>query len=122
MSILFMLASPTGGGGTVAATGQIIITDLPLDGETVTVGGETFTFKDSPIGDNEVGLGDGWETAASDLNDRIIFLTATTLCTGVNLVAGVIDLTANTPGVGGNSITLTESATNVTVVGFSGGS
>lgn len=86
----------------------------PLDTETVTIGGQVYTFKTVPMAATDVAIGiDNPTTAAS-------FATAinanSTVVTAI-AAGSVVTLTAVAVGTGGNAITLTEAATNVAVSG-----
>lgn len=109
------------------ATGQIIFDDnvgTPSEGDTITVGSVTYTFADgNNVGTNvDMSSADGINIATK-LALKINADTATTLCTAIR-TDQVVDLTANSSGVGGNSIALstTCSGSELNLVGFSGGS
>lgn len=104
----------------VAATATVHFANQPdVDDETV-VGSKTYTWKVSPSLATEVEIGDDIETSVSNLATKINTDTASTLCTAERAPAD-IELTANTPGIAGNSITLTTDGVNLTDGGFSGG-
>ena len=113
----------------VAATGILTLTAAPLDTETVVIDAKTYTFQTVLTNvDGNVQIG---ATAALSLNNLIDainlgpgagvdYAAATTLHPTVSALAGVgdtMDATANSLGVGGNSI-----ATTTTVTGGSWGS
>lgn len=104
----------------VAATGTIHFAAQPAADETVVVGGKTYTWKVTATLATHVEIGDDIETSVSNLATRINTDTASTLVTAERSPAD-IELTANTPGVAGNSITLTTDGVHLTDAGFSGG-
>jgi hypothetical protein len=97
------------------------------DAYTITVGGKTYTFTNGDdAGDNidAAAFNSGVDVAAA-LMARINADTAETLCTGTineEEAANRIDLTANTPGSAGNSITLSAVYDESALTAFSGGS
>lgn len=87
------------------AIGNIHLGSLPGEGDTLTVGSKTYTFKGSPSTDLEIGIGVDKQTTATNIANRINTDSAATLCTAVSWAADV-NLSANTGGITGNSITL----------------
>jgi hypothetical protein len=102
--------------GGAYATGTITFAGQPTDTDTITVGADTFNFLDTvvnPATDVEIG---------ADAEETLDNLLAIILAQTPNVVptknsATVIGLRAATAGTAGNSIPLTEAATNVTVSG-----
>jgi hypothetical protein len=116
------------------AVGTITLTGQPLDGETVTVGDRVYTFEATAADidtDGEVFIGADFVVTTRNLYNAIIagpqsgtayqVASANPVCTASFSKNGIITLTAKWPGTRGNSITLSESATNLTVSVFSGG-
>lgn len=105
----------------VKAQGKLTLNSNPLNNETVTVGGKTYTFKTSLAGvDGEVKIGATKEATAQNLAFAINlggtpnsqYSTQTTLHPTVSAsadgVTAICTFTAKTGGVAGNSITLAE--------------
>lgn len=101
--------------GTVA-TQTITLTGQPTAADTVTIHGIALTFVAGAAGNHEVSIGGTATITAQALRSVINQNSAALLvnCTGAALV---LTLHANASGVAGNSITLTESAANLTVGG-----
>lgn len=111
-------------GERVRATEILTLTGQPLDTETVTVGGKTYTFQTSLTDvDGNVLIG----ASESDSLDNLIaainldagagttYATSTTEQTDVDAVAGVgdtLDVTAQVGGTAGNSLASTETLTD----------
>lgn len=108
------------------ATGTIVVSGgVPLDNDTVTVNGTVVTWKTSGATGNQVNIGG---TAALSATALYTFLAASadsniSACTYADNGTGTITVTAKVWGTAGNSITLSESSTNLTVSGatLSGG-
>lgn len=98
----------------VAATGTVNITGLPVANETVTINGQVYVFKAAAAGALEVTIGADANATGANLATKI---NANSVVVTANNVAGVVTLTAVSAGAAGNSITLAEAATNVTVSG-----
>ncbi len=102
--------------GAVAATGRITFSGQPSNADTITIGTKTFNFLSvvvDPTTDVLIGA-DAEET----LDNLLALITSQVAnVTGVKSGTTIINLTAVTPGTAGNSIVLTESATNVVVNG-----
>lgn len=106
-------------GSTVAATGVLTLTGNAVDGETVTIGGVTYTFRTALVGAYDVLVG---VAATNSIDNLIAAITAgagsgTTYGTGtvahpsVTAAAGVgdtMDVTASAAGAAGNSIGTTD--------------
>ncbi len=99
-----------------AATGTITFTGQPTAADTVSIHGVDLTFVAGAAGHNEVTIGGTATITAQALRAVINENSAALLVTAAG-GALVLTLTANAEGTGGNSITLTESATNVAVSG-----
>lgn len=107
-------------GGT-ASTGAITFASQPADGDTITIGGVTFTFKATPAGSTEIGIGvdvvetlSNAETVLNGSTDEAVSV-ATYTSDGVD----TLDVTYDTEGTVGDSFTL--AASNATVTAMSGG-
>lgn len=118
----------------VFAEGTVTFTGLPVDQETLVIGGEdwTYTFVDNLSGEPfEVLIG----ATASDTADNLAAAlnavagegtqwgqgTPQSRHTSAVAAGGAVTLTALAPGAGGNLTALTGSPTNVTLAVFSGG-
>lgn len=98
------------------ATGTLTLSSTgPLTAETVTIGGQVFTFKTTPTAatDVQISLVDNPTTAAS----LATVINANSTVVTAAAVGSVVTLTAVTVGTGGNAVTLTEAATNVAASG-----
>ena len=114
------------GGSTRKAKGKLTFTGLPLDTETVTIGGKVYTFQDTLTDvDGHVQIGADAEETIDNLVAAInrtaalagtAYATATTKHTTVTAAKSGTDkaiISAISGGTAGNSITLAEAATNV---------
>ena len=100
----------------VAATGTVVFaaSPIPIADETLTIGGQVYTFKAARAVAFEVTI-DASETTQGD--NLVTAITAdATAYTAVN-AAGTVTITAATKGVVGNAITLAEAATGTSVSG-----
>jgi hypothetical protein len=103
----------------IKATGTIALSGLPLNNDTVTVNGTVVTWKTSGATGNQVNIaGTGALTATA----LYTFLAASAdaniaACTYADNGTGTITVSAKVWGTAGNSITLSESSTNLTVSG-----
>jgi hypothetical protein len=98
------------------ASGTITFSGTPVADETLTIGGITFTAKASagaPLG--EFTLNANNTTCAANLVTRINAHTSLTGVVTAANVAGVVTVSAVTPGKWGNLIPLTESMTGCAV-------
>lgn len=108
----------------IAASGSVTISGgLPAANGTVTINGTVFTFvaEGDEVADTDVVIGADEDETGENLAAAINAVLSS-FVTAAN-AAGVVTVTANFPGVGGNSNTLAENATNTTVSGskFTGG-
>jgi len=124
--------APQNGIGGAYGTGTVAFSDVPLTGETVTIGSIEYTLKDAlsvgPAVENEVligasatATGDNLAAAVNgDAGEGTTYSTGTVAnseVTAVNL-AGTVTLTAVDPGTAiAAGIALSESASNTTVSG-----
>ena len=111
----------------VAATGTITFAAQPEDGNTVTIGTQTYRFKDTMAQANDVKIGADLETTIENL-DAAVDLSGTegveyyTGTAGVTNVTGTpssteLDLAYDSVGTAGNAIALAKVGTNITVSG-----
>jgi hypothetical protein len=118
-------------GGAYAAGTITFSVGLATDTNTIVVGDVTYTLKTTlsvgPAVANEVLLGAAFTDTATNLTSAINATSGAGTTYGTGTVAnplvaasrssGVVTVTSITPGTQGNSIVLTESATNVAVSG-----
>ena len=110
--------------GAVRATATITFTGAPVNNETCSILGTTFTAKTSGATGNQFNIG-GTETITAANLAAAINASATASVTGsitASSSAGVVTMTARVPGAAGNGYRVTESLTNATAVYFAGGS
>lgn len=124
--------------GQVAASGAVILTTIPLDGTTVTVGDKTYTYKDTlssgPAVAYEVLIGANVAATRTNLKKAINdegtagthYATGTVrngTVTAGTIASATIPLTARAAGNAGNSIPLSTTSveTSNSVTAFSGG-
>lgn len=108
--------------GGAAATGKLTVATLPADGDTVTVGGQVFTFKTAPVASTDVAIGATVTTAAAALVAALnASINSNVSAATYSNVAGVITATYDTLGVAGNSLTLASGQASVTVQAMAGG-
>lgn len=99
------------------------------DGDTVKIGGITYTFKPSPAAAYDVKIGATTAASMANLNSAIAqaetgeYHADTIINTTVESTRSdvVLNLLARKCGLAGNDIALTTTAANLTLVGFSGG-
>ena len=101
----------------VAATGNIPLTGVPDDGDTITIGGVVYTFVASSPGANEILIGG---TAALSATAAAAVITGHADWNAA-AVGAQINITAATPGADGNAITLAASAETPSGATLSGG-
>lgn len=108
--------------GGAFATGKITIATLPVDGDTVQVNGQTFTFKTAVSLPTDVAIGATPTTAATALAAALNASTKPLVAqAGYTSAAAVITVTAKSKGPSGNAITLSAGQASVTVVAMAGG-
>lgn len=99
---------------TTSATGQVLFTGIPTAAQTLTIGSEVYTFRAARAVPFEVTIG---VDATATGNNLVTALDLdSNLVTGSN-VTGMVTLTSQAPGVAGNSIALSETASNTAVSG-----
>lgn len=106
--------------GTAASQTVTFAVGVPIANETITVGGEVFTFKATRVNPFEVAIGVDNLTTATNFENAV---NTDSTKANATIASNVVTLHAYAPGTSGNGTTLTEAATNVTVGGatFSGG-
>lgn len=113
-----------------AAGGTITVTAQPTDGETVTIGSRTYTFKASLTGAaNEIAIGADTNATADNLkraiNDEGIEGTNYGAGTAIHadvtasVSTNIVTVTAKVKGAAGNSISLATNSANITLSGAS---
>lgn len=108
--------------GGAFATGKITIATLPVDGDTVQVNGQTFTFKAAVSLPTDVAIGATPTTAATALAAALNASTKPLVgMASYTAAAAVITVTAKSKGPSGNAITLSAGQASVTVVAMAGG-
>lgn len=115
----------------VAATGTVTFTENPSDGDTLQIGSVTYKFMTSPAAANDVAIqATVYETAQNladvingDSGEAYAGTTSPSLDVSAEVEAGVMTLTARTPGTGGNSLALVQTGdfANVSGATLSGG-
>lgn len=108
-------SSATPSNVATAATQTVTFsTGVPIANETVTIGGQVFTFKASRSAPFQVTIGADNATTAANFVSAVNTDSTKAFATAAT---NVVTLHAYALGTAGNSITLTEAATNVTVGG-----
>lgn len=105
----------------VKATGLVTFaTGAPVNTDSVTFGGVTFTFKTVPVAANEMAIPANFTAAASALAAAI---NAYPFAYSATSAAGVVTITAKSAGVAGNSAMSKTAVTpaNITVTTLAGG-
>lgn len=105
----------------VAATGSVVFsTAAPVDGDKITFAGQTFTFKTTPAGGNDMAVPATIGAAATALAEKI---NAAPFAYTATANAGSVSITAKNSGAAGNAaITKTvATAANVTTTNLTGG-
>lgn len=101
---------------STAATGTITLSSTgPADGNTVVIGGQTYTFKTTPVGatDVQISLVDNPTTAASLATS----INAHSTVVSAAAVGSVVTLTSKGVGTASNALTLTKVGANIAVSG-----
>jgi hypothetical protein len=104
------------------AVGVIDYTGQPLNDETFVIGGTTYTFKSSATAgvNTEVQIGVDEDTTYASLTAAVNAVDDQASAVHVP-ASNRVDLTAAVPGTPGNSVTLTDGASNATITAFAGG-
>jgi flagellin len=115
----------------VAATATVSASGLPSAGETINIGGQTYTFVSSLTGANQVLIGGTMMATISNLAAAIngtagagtTYGTGTTANANASAVAAgtVLNLTAKTAGTGGNSLALSSTSSVLSLTAWAGG-
>lgn len=102
---------------STAATGTITLSSTgPADGNTVVIGGQTFTFKTTPSAATDIQI-DGGANNTTTAASAVTKINANSTVVSATSALGVITLTARTTGTAGNAITLTKVGANIAVSG-----
>jgi len=119
-------------GGTpvveVNASGDIVLADVPTAADTLVVGSQTYTFKDTLAAAFDVKIGATAAATATSLalainatgtagTDYFAGTTANLSATGELTASATVTVTAIYGGLPGNTVVLTEDADNTTVTG-----
>ncbi len=96
------------------ATGNVTYTGLPTAAQTLTIGDEVYTYRAARAIPFEITI--GGDATSTGANTVTAIGLDSDLVSGANAL-GVVTLTALVPGVAGNSVTLSETASNTTVSG-----
>jgi len=102
------------------ARAKITLVSQPNNNDTMTIGGKTYTFKTSSPSGDQILVGSEAIATALNIVAKVNADTATTLCTS-EANGAIVELMANTAGVGGNSIALATDGTRLTKVAFANG-
>lgn len=105
----------------VAATAAGTATDVGTAGETITVGGKTYTVVAADPEGDEIEVGASAAGFAANIAAKVTEDTAETLCTCEDTVDALL-FTANTPGAAGNDIVIETTDPDLTLdAEFAGG-
>lgn len=114
--------------GEIAASGSISFSGNPADGDTVTVGATTYTFKNDMAAANDIKLG----ASQSDSIATLVKVLNGTGVSGTDYYAGTttpnasasaaisgadVTITAKTAGAAGNSVALSATGSSMTASG-----
>jgi len=123
----FAAGDPNGGFGT-SASAEITLTGEPLNGQSIIIGGESYVFNLGPapyapteISDPNNPFAPVAEAWAAGLTARINLWRDGGSDANVTATrsGSVVTITAKTAGTSGNSITLSENVSNLTISGAS---
>lgn len=102
--------------GGALATGTITISTNPSDGDTITLGGKTVTFKTVPVAALDVQIGANSAATATNLAAKLNASTDQKIAANQYAAAAtVVTATANRKGTEGNSFTLVTGTAGVKV-------
>lgn len=108
--------------GGAAAVGRLTIATLPADGDTVTVGGQVFTFKTAAVATTDVAIGATPALTATALGVVLnASINSNVSAATYTVAAAVVTATYDTKGVAGNALALASGQASVTVVAMAGG-
>ncbi len=119
--------------GAPAASATITLAANPADGDTVTINGQAYRFKNTIVSAFDVKIGAANTDTAANLKAAVntdngsgtLYLGGTTRLTGItaSVATNVVTLAATMPGAIGNSYPLAKSGANITISGaaFTGG-
>lgn len=103
----------------VFATATLTFSGLPLNGETLTLGDETWTFVTTSTGaDYEIVIG---ADAAGTATNVVSAISGTSRHATATADSAVVTFTAEADGTSGNDTVLSGTITNGVIVAFSGG-
>lgn len=105
----------------VAASGTFLFGGNPANNDIITVNGVVFTFKTSPVGSYEVQIGGSATTTATNLKNKLTAsvdssITIATYAVFTSPTIRVV-VTYGTVGTVGNSFTLAEASSVITISG-----
>ena len=115
----------------VASTATVSATGLPSAGETIDVAGQTYTFRATLTGANDVLIGGTMAATMANLAAAVngtagagtTYGTGTTANANASAVVNgsVLNLTAKTAGTAGNSLALSSTSSVLSLVSWAGG-
>ena len=115
----------------VASTATVSATGLPSAGETINVAGQTYTFRATLTGANDVLIGGTLAATMANLAAAVngtagagtTYGTGTTANANASAVVNgsVLNLTAKTAGTAGNSLALSSTSSVLSLVSWAGG-
>lgn len=115
----------------VASTATVSATGLPSAGETINVAGQTYTFRATLTGANDVLIGGTMAATMANLAAAVngtagagtTYGTGTTANANASAVVNgsVLNLTAKTAGTAGNSLALSSTSSVLSLVSWAGG-
>jgi hypothetical protein len=118
------------GAAGLNASGAIKFADNPAENETVTIGTTTFTFKATPVGENQVDIGIDLSTSIDNLIAAVLAHSVTGAWGFLHPIDAVSATKTDTnteitlvfwPGAWANGITLTGSVGDETITASTGG-
>lgn len=95
----------------ISAYVVLTFTGLPVDGQTVTIDGQTFTARTTPSATNDFAIGASASDVASNLAADI---NANHTTCSASALGGVVTITYDTPGTAGIGKTVSEGLNNAT--------
>lgn len=115
------------GGSATAATGSVTFSAAPSDGDTVTIGGQDYTFKTAIANPFDVLIGADANASATNLRAAIMAGAGSGSTYGAGTIANsdvtgvassdTVNLTAKVSGTAGNSVALAKTGSAITVSG-----
>lgn len=101
---------------SAAATGSFTFTGVGTEGDTITVAGNVFTLSATGNANNEVQIGATTTATAQSFRDKVNNLSSTLGVTASG-TGTTITITANSASPSGNTITISEVSSSITVSG-----